>query len=271
MFGGGNVPSTYEPAAVPMDGITPVAADAGLAAPQAAALTALAERVTELQDSLRAIDRKLDALSVARDRVDATSTASGAGVAVDAATLQLAIEAAQQKAERAKFEAMKPGEVLRSAEELINTRQDLGKARAMLEALLQRNLAPEERQRALLQLGLGHRAGKDFAAAQATLQQAIDLAGGTATEPGAWAAFQMAWNHQMANDPATARQWFAMVANSSGSGTALRLEGRWNAAKLGDSNDPATRAEWAAVLRDCGDDSEYRHIAEDVRARLERR
>ena len=70
----------------------------------------------------------------ARHRRGSGSADGSSAVTIDSAMLQRAVEQAQAAAERERFLAMKPGEVLRSAEELINSRSDLGKARKMLEA-----------------------------------------------------------------------------------------------------------------------------------------
>jgi hypothetical protein len=242
---------------------------ASIAASDASALADLADRITALQMAVGELERKLDAVLSARER--ASPATDGEGVVIDAATLQRAIEGAQASAELAKLNAMKPAEVLSTAEELVNTRKDLGKARQLLEGLLARPLTPAERQKVLTELGIAHRGGGDFESSEAVLQQAVDLAGGTATEAGAWAGFQMAWTFQFADDAVSARRWFDQVANSSGGDARLRLEARWNAAKLAaDAGDPNARAEFAAILRECGDDPALRHIADDVKARLGR-
>jgi len=248
------------------DALPPAAAPAAVAGAELAAVT---QRLETLQATVALVAEKLDQALAARQRAAPASAADG--VTVDADALQHAIEAAQQKAERAKFDAMTTGEVLRSAEELVNTNKDLAKARRLLEDLLARPLAPAERQKALLQLGIAHRSGADFEQSKAVLQQAIDLGGGTDVEAGAWAAFQLAWTCSFAGDAVGARQWFERVGRSSGSGKPLTIEGRWNAAKLAaTAGDPGANAAFAAILADIGDDEAFRHIAADIRARLGR-
>src|SRR5262249_38436548 len=119
--------------------LTPATASGGS---DAAAIAELRDRGAALQSTVAAIDRKLDAAAAVRERAAPDAAAAG----VDPAVLVRAVETAQANAERAKFEAMKPGEVLESATELVNTRKDLGKARQMLEDLLHRQLTPEDRQ-----------------------------------------------------------------------------------------------------------------------------
>jgi hypothetical protein len=255
------------PAAAPDSGTASLATATPGAQPEALSpsFAAIAARVESLHDALRGIDSKLDAVLAART---AAGPANGGGVTVDPAMLETALVAATAKAERAKLDAMKPGEVIKAAEQLVNTRSDLGRAREMLESLLQRSLTPEERQQASVQLGIAHRSSGDFAAAQQVLQHAIDLAGGIDVESGAWAAFQLAWNHQFGNDLVNAREWFQKVGRGASGNQALRIEGMWNAAKLGDANDPRTRSELEAVLRECANQDAYRHIIADVKARL---
>ena len=257
-----------ERAPLAFDGETQAPPASTAASDTSAALADMADRITALQAALGELERKLDAALSVRERVGPATGAGGAGMVIDAATLQRAIEGAQANAELAKLDAMKPGEVLRTAEELVNTLKDLGKARLLLEGLLARPLTQEERQQALTQLGIAHRSGSYFESAKAVLQQAVDLAGGTATEAGAWAGFQMAWTYQFESDAASARRWFDQVANSSGCGARLRIEARWNAAKLAADGDASANAEFAAILREIGDDLSFRHIADDVKARL---
>lgn len=233
------------------------------------AIAPLAEEVRELRASLAAVDEKLDRALAGRDRSAGASTGADTSVTIDPDMLQRAIAQAQTQAERDKFLAMTPGEVLQSAQELINSRSDLGKARKMLEDLLARPLAVDDRQKALLQLGIGLRNGGDLEESKASLQRAIDLAGGTENESGAWAAFQMAWTCEHQNDTRAARQWFEQVGRSSGSGDPLRIEGRWNAAKLAAADgDPGARAEFESILHDYGDNPAFAHIIADVKARL---
>src|SRR5262245_33259060 len=257
----------------PADGAAAVDAAppaAAAAAPVGAELAAVTQRLDTLHSMVALVADKLDQALAARQRADAPASAAD-GVTVDADALQRAIEAAQQKAEREKFDAMTTGEVLRSAEELVNTNKDLAKARGMLEDLLARPLAPAERQKALLQLGIAHRSGADFDRSKAVLQQAIDLAGGTEVEAGAWAAFQLAWTCSYAGDAVGARQWFERVGRSTGSGKPLMVEGRWNAAKLAAAaGDPGANAAFAAILADIADDPNFKHIAADIRGRLGR-
>lgn len=235
----------------------------------ATAIAALAGEVQSLRAAVAAIDDKLDRALAGKERIAGTNSAIDTGVTIDPDMLLRAIERAQTKAERDKFLAMTPGEVLESAEELINTRTDLGKARKMLEDLLALPLSADDQQKALLQLGIAHRNGGDLKLSKAALQQAIDAAGGTENESGAWAAFQMAWSCQYESDTQSARRWFEQVANSSGSGAPLRIEGRWNAAKLAAADgDPNARAEFEAILREYGDNPAFAHIIADVKARL---
>jgi tetratricopeptide (TPR) repeat protein len=257
----------------PSDGAVTGAAlsPAATPAPLGAELAAVTQRLETLQATVSLVAEKLDQALAARQRADAPSASAADGVTVDADALQRAIEAAQQRAERAKFDAMTTGEVLSTATELTNTNKDLGKARRLLEDLLARNLTPAERQKALLQLGIAHRSGADFEQSKAVLQQAIDLGGGIDVEAGAWAAFQLAWTCSYAGDAAGARQWFERVGRSAGSGKPLLVEGRWNAAKLAAAaGDPGANAAFAAILADIDGDENFRHIAADIRARLGR-
>src|SRR5262249_22789109 len=129
--------AAHADAAVPAPAAPSVAGDA-------AAIAELRNRVAALQSTVAGIDRKLDAALAVRERAAPDAAAAN----VDPAVLVRAVETAQANAERAKFEALKPGEVLESATELVNTRKDLGKARQMLEDLLRRQLTPEDRQKA---------------------------------------------------------------------------------------------------------------------------
>lgn len=264
--GGGEVPP-----AAPAPG-TEVTATSPLPAPAESgdgALAGLQAKVDSVHAALRSLDAKLDAALAARS--PAEGPADLRPVTVDAAMLQQALIEAEAKVKRDKLAAMKPGEVIQAAADLTNSRKDLGAAREMLEALLQRSLTPEERQKALTHLGITHRASGDLTQSKQVLQGAVDFAGGADTQAGAWAAFQLAWTHQSGNDLASARQAFEQVGRSAGGGVWLRLEGRWNAAKLGEQSDPRVRAEFEALLRECGDDANVRHIADDVKARLDRR
>ena len=245
---------------------------AGVRSPdEVSAVAALAEEVAALQAAVAAIDGKIDRALAAQERTTAVPSDGSSDVTIDPAMLERAVREAQANAERERFLAMKPGEVLHSAEELTNSRSDLGKARKMLEDLLARPLGADDRQKALTQLGIAHRNSGDLESSKDSLQQAIDLAGGTDTESGAWAAFQLAWTCQYANDAVSARRWFEKVARSTGSGAPLRIEGRWNAAKLAaDAGDANARSEFEALLRECGDNPAFANIVADAKARLGR-
>jgi hypothetical protein len=168
----------------------------------AAPLTDIAADLRSLHAAVRALDAKLDAALAAR--VPADGSGKTTTVTIDPTALQQAIVEAEAKAKRAKFDALKPGEAMYEAEQLINTRKDLGAAREMLEALQQRPLSADDRQKATQQLGIGHRASGGLSASKRALQQAIDIAGGVDTEAGGWAAFQLAWSHQFGDEPAVA-------------------------------------------------------------------
>jgi hypothetical protein len=260
------------PASAPMPQAAPiVVASSPPANGGAGDLAAVHTKLDAMQATLRALDAKVDDALTARAPAGVDAAVVTIDPAVLEAAMQRAIVEAEAEAKRVKVAEMQPREVVREAADLVNANRDIAGARGLLEALLQRQLTPEERCDAMVQLGIVHRAAGDHRAAKAALQGVIDEAGGVGTKAGARAAFQMAWTHEGASERASAHQWFEQVARSAGADPALRVEGRWNAARFGDESDPGVRAELESLLRETDGNEQFRHIAQAVKQRLARR
>jgi hypothetical protein len=227
-------------------------------------LAAVHTKLDAMHASLRALDAKVDAALVAR-------TAAAASTAIDPNMLRQALMEAEAGVRRAKFDAMQPRDVLRAAGELTNARKDLGTAQEMLQALLERPLQPEERQEALVQLGIVTRERDDVEGSRRTFEQAVTLAGGAGTARGAEATYQLAWTHHRANDVASALRCFDQAATAAQAGRGTRIYSRWFAARMRAEAGQDLRTEFEALLRDIGEETAFQHIANEVKTRFLRR
>lgn len=231
-------------------------------------LSPVLTRLDGIDGRLRAIEQQVDALASAPARTVSASGASPAAVAIDADSLQQALE----QVERKKLDAMGDDELLRAARLMAKAEADPRSAVRMLRALLERPLSPEKRAEALVDLGMQLRAQKtteSLAASVQALQQVVDT-NGLGSDVGRSAAFQLIWTFADQKDAARGITMAQAYAEAPDATPRQRFDGRWAAAILvhGTGDTVRARREYEALLRDLGEQPEYAKLAADIRQRL---
>lgn len=229
-------------------------------------LAPVVSRLDAMNERLRVIEQTLATPLAAPVRE--SSTAAPVSVAIDADSLQQALE----QVERKKLDAMGDDELLRAARLMAKAEADPRAAVRMLRALLERPLSPEKRAEALVDLGMHLRAQKtteSLAASVQALQQVVDI-NGLGSDVGRSAAFQLIWTFADQKDAARGIAMAQAYAEAPDATPRQRFDGRWAAAILvhGTGDTVRARREYEALLRDLGEQAEYAKLAADIRQRL---
>ncbi|MGE3175614.1 MAG: tetratricopeptide repeat protein [Planctomycetota bacterium] len=158
---------------------------------------------------------------------------------------------------------------LRSEAQRLLRAKDAAAARRALEHLLARPLGVDDRARALASLGSVHLRTGDDVAAEASLQQAVDVLG-VAGDEGAWATYELGLLASRREDFAQALRLGEQVARAEGVSVWNRRHGRWLAATMREAmgDVDAARREYRAMLAECGDDPQFGWLVRDLTARL---
>lgn len=240
----------------------------GSADADSAAWLRIDEQLRTLDGRLAALDAKLTAI-VAREPVRAVpATAADAPAGHGAADVD-AIVRALERVEAKKLDTLSTAELLMRANTQLKT-GDIVEARRTVESALTRALEPDDRARALTQLGMIHRSTGDFAASTATLDQVV-AEFGIESPRGSEAAYQLIWTHSKAGNQTAATELAYRLAQATNLPEATRIQARWAAAiTLSAGGDPARgRAEFAAILRDFDGREVHHKLLEDIRRRLD--
>lgn len=264
--------ATELPAQVPQE---PVPADGpswtqprGSADSDSTAWLRIDEQLRALGGRLAALDAKLTAFA-AREPVRAAHAPGGEVPAALAPTDVDTIVRALEQVEAKKLDALSLGELLARANMHLKT-GEVAEARRVVEAALTRPLEPDDRARALTQLGMIHRSSGDFAASATALEQVV-AEFGMESPRGSEAAYQLIWTRSKSGDQTAATQLAYRLAQATNLPEATRIQARWAAAiTLSAGGDPARgRAEFAAILRELDGREEHHKLLEDIRRRLD--
>lgn len=227
-----------------------------------------ADAITRLAAAIGRLEQRLDER---QDRI--TVPAPGAGPAasgVDEAMLTRVVMAALERQQRQELEWMSDDELLAAARQaMLPGSIDGARARRALDVLLERDLSPAARTKALQQLGVVQRARHDLDGSTRTLQQLVDLCGLDSPD-GAGAAYQLIWNLSERRDHARALDLANTVMHSAGADAMLRMQARWAAAIMTGNvgNIAEAEAAFRAILRDCGAEPPFASLVQDVQRRL---
>jgi len=256
----------------------PVRADEAPPAPTGSPdATEQLERIEHAVGRLAAKVERLEArIETAIERTTQRSPAAGpaagtAPLAIDEAAMQRALEgaldSAAQRQLRDKYDKLTPETMLAEVRRLQYESKDPTAARQALDLLLERNLDPQQRAKAQIQLGILQRNGDETAAAEATLRGVVQSQG-LNSDVGADAGYQLIWTvwKRDRREALGIADGVARDAPTEGG----RIHARWSAAMLAhELNDLGrARADYAAILRDCEGRAEFAGIVKDVRQRL---
>lgn len=227
-----------------------------------------ADPIAGLAAAIARLEQRLDER---QDRVTVPAPAAGtAAVGGDEAMLTRVVMAALERWQREELAWMSDDELLAAAQQaMLPGSVDGARARRALDVLLERELSPAARVKALQQLGIVQRACHDLDGSTRSLQQLVDLCG-LDSKAGAGAAYQLIWNLNERRDYARALDLANAVAHSAGADAMLRMQARWGAAITMRSAGNTAEAEAAlrAILSDCGADRRFESLVQDIQRRL---
>lgn len=168
-----------------------------------------------------------------------------------------------------RFAKMTAQQMRAEAHRLIRQVKDMNGAKDVLERLLARDLASDERGQVLTDLGSVHRSLQDYEASERVLRDAMRTAG-MDSETGIKAGYHLIWTHSAAKQPdrglALADELIANRSAPDGFKPWLRWAGARMAYDSGDRD--RARRDYEALLVETGDRPQYRQIARDANAKL---
>lgn len=226
----------------------------------------LVARLDAMNERLGRIEQRLAAAPVAVAPVRENAAVPPASVAIDAGSLQHALE----EIERRKLDALSDDELLRGAR--IAGKGDVDEAIRRLRALLARPLTPEKRAEALLDLGMQLRTRgtvDSLVDSARTLQSVVDTAG-LDSPTGRDAAYQLIWTYSQQKDSARGLAAARAYLDTPNLTRHERMTGRWATAILmQDSGDASSaRRDYLQLLNEIGDSADFAKLATDIRQRL---
>lgn len=227
---------------------------------------AVQARLDQIVQRLAAIEAVLPRKDASEVRVPVAGGAA-APVAVDVASLQLALERIEQQ----KLESLSDEALLRSVFPALKGDGDVDEAMRRLQMLLQRPLQPAQRAEALVQLGVLQRAQGSPASLQASAETLRSVARehGLASRAGMDATYQLIWTASKLQNHTEALGAAEAYAASPTASPFQRAQGRWAAAIVleGAGDRTAARAAYDAWLVQHGEAPGNAKMAIDVRER----
>lgn len=259
-----------------MEPTSAIAIDASSSLPTAAFvpgpsidLTPITNRLDEVNERLRALEARFDAVAVSQQR----TAAAGSSVlaSIDADSLQQAMV----EIERRKFDAMSDDALRQMAWQAMQKGGDVNAAVQGLGILLERSKTPEQRAQVLIDLGTLQRmqgGEHGLTASVKSLQTVLDEQG-IESKFGLGAARELVWTCSAQKDHAAALRFAESIVRSARATADQRIHARWAAAmmvgSLGDTN--RARADYQSLLREIEGLPNYEKLVEDIRGRLNKK
>ncbi len=228
---------------------------------------AVAVQLALIQNQLAQLTDEVAKLREARAAPLRVPVSEAGDLPLDEAALTAALERVEATRAAKRLAGLTDQQLLDEARRL--RQKDPISTQTILGTLLERQLEPSMRSKALAQLGVAHRRGGDLAKSEQLLFEASQLGG--VTDEGAYASYQLALTVSARGDPVRALAIADTVAQNREIDTWVRMHGEWAKATLTEETGDvvSARAQYERLLAEYGGDKQHQWLVNDLTKRLD--